>query len=393
MILTIAAPAHGVTMAKVIQADDLAETRSNTVEFVRSDVSEGLAPKTLNRVGGETVTAGQTLTVGIKEFQPFVFLPEDDNTRAYGYSIDLWNAIAEKQGLQTQFVAYKSVPELLQAVQSGQVDAAISGLSITSERLRGELRFSYPYYQSGLQLMVNRDQRSGFTSFLGFLRNWSSMRAVLLVLGSSAMVGGLVWALEHRHNEGFPRSPVAGIGQGFWFAIVTLGTFGYGDVTPLRLPARIITSVWMGISFFIVANFISSMTAKEIAGTVGGLDDLRGEEIGVVADTTAESYLLSQPVKVKGYESFDDAVEALAEGDIKGVVRDYPEVQYLVSRNPAFEVVGDRLTREDYGIAVSDDNLALMEAIDYSLVVLQERGTLRSLDAKWFSLELASSKE
>ncbi len=344
------------------------------------------------------------LKVGVKAFQPFVFLPDTVKRRSaeplsvssrlallqteaqqpYGYSIDLWNAIARETNVQTEFVPYASVQELLAAVKGGDVDIGIAGISITADRLETGLNFSYPFFQSGLQLMVKKDQNFGLGRFLTFLQNWASIRAVLLVIGSSAVVGSLVWALEHKHNEGFPARPLEGIGQGFWFAIVTLGTFGYGDVTPVKLPARIITSVWMGISFFIVADFISSMAVQGIEGNVKTFYDLRGEKIGVVEGTTGANFVRSQPVIPQVYKTFDDAVTALGSGKIAGIVRDYPEIQYFVARNPEFETVGDRLTREDYGIAVTPDNYALLKEINYALLILQERGVLRSLDEKWF---------
>ncbi|NJM58665.1 MAG: transporter substrate-binding domain-containing protein [Synechococcales cyanobacterium RU_4_20] len=341
---------------------------------------------TPNAIAPEVLPA-RTLTVGIKEFQPFVFLPEG-NQPAYGYSIDLWNAIAEQQNLETRFVPYPSVPALLQAVRSGQVDAAIAGLSITSDRLKTNLGFSYPFYQSGLQLMVKRQQAGGLARAFGILGNilgnWDSLRALLLVLGSSALVGAMVWAIEHPHNEHFRPSPCEAWGRAFGLPLVTLGTFGYGDVVPTRFFSRCITAVWMGISFFIVANFIASMTVQEMESNVRGLEDLRGQAIGVVAETTAASFLRSQPVTIQAYASFDAAVAALAQGEVQGIVRDYPEVQYFVARHPEFEAVGDRLTHEDYGIALAANNGALRETLDYALVVLQERGVLRSLDAKWF---------
>jgi ABC-type amino acid transport substrate-binding protein len=82
------------------------------------------------------------LRVGVKPIVPFVFAEGADVP--YGYSIDLWNALAERLGVETTFVVYETVPELLDAVRDRQVDVAIAGISITQEREASGLDFSYP---------------------------------------------------------------------------------------------------------------------------------------------------------------------------------------------------------------------------------------------------------
>ena len=93
-----------------------------------------------------------TIRVGTKEIPPFVSL--NPSTLPYGYSVDLWHAIADDLDRQTEWVTYNSVSDLLDGLKTGEIDFAIAGISITAQRESQGLDFSYPFYQSGLQLMV-----------------------------------------------------------------------------------------------------------------------------------------------------------------------------------------------------------------------------------------------
>ncbi|MEO0769470.1 MAG: transporter substrate-binding domain-containing protein [Cyanobacteria bacterium J06649_4] len=336
-------------------------------------------PEVSEEVASETMT--ETLKVGTKEILPFVFLDETD---PYGYSIEVWREIASDLDIETEWVLYESVPEMLAGIETGEIDAAIAGISITAEREAQGLDFSYPFYRSGLQLMVRSPEATPIRSALGGFFSWNVWRPLLLVVGTSAAVGALIWALEHKHNENFSSDPVNGIGQGLWFSVVTLGTFGYGDVTPTRLPARIVACLWMGASFFIVADFIAGLTVGQMAEMEMSFDDLRGEPVAALAGTTAEGYVRSQPVELVPFEEFEGAILALKKGEVEAIVHDYPTLKYVANLEPnEFELVGSLLTREGYGIAFKEGSTAT-EEINQEILALQERGYLQLLRQKWF---------
>ncbi|MEO1621194.1 MAG: transporter substrate-binding domain-containing protein, partial [Cyanobacteria bacterium J06632_3] len=268
----------------------------------------------------------ETLKVGTKEILPFVFL---DEAVPYGYSIEVWQEIARDLEIETQWVPYASVPDMLADVESGAIDVAIAGISITAEREAQGLDFSYPFYRSGLQLMVRSPDATPIRSAIASFFSWTVWRPLLLVVGTSAGVGALIWLLEHKHNDSFSSDPLSGIGQGLWFSVVTLGTFGYGDVTPTRLPARLVACLWMGASFFIVADFIAGLTVGQMAGMEMSFEDLRGEPVAVLAGTTAERYVRSQPVALVAFDEFDSAISALTSGDVEAIVHDYPTLKYI----------------------------------------------------------------
>ncbi|MDB9524471.1 basic amino acid ABC transporter substrate-binding protein [Oscillatoria sp. CS-180] len=86
-------------------------------------------------------------------FPPFEFQAEDGELQ--GFDIDLMNAIGETAGLEIQF---ESLPfdGIIPALQAGTVDAAISGMTITEERLE-TVDFSRPYIKAGLAIAVKEE--------------------------------------------------------------------------------------------------------------------------------------------------------------------------------------------------------------------------------------------
>jgi len=72
-----------------------------------------------------------------------------------GFDIDLMNAIAEKEGLDIEFVNVSWDP-LLAGVAQCQYDAAISAMTITEER-KEKMLFSAPYFEAGQIVTVHID--------------------------------------------------------------------------------------------------------------------------------------------------------------------------------------------------------------------------------------------
>lgn len=83
-------------------------------------------------------------------FPPFEYA--NDNNKYVGIDIDLMKAIAKDQHFKVDIkpIGFNGA---IQAVQSGQIDGMIAGMSITPER-KGSFDFSTPYYNSGVVMAV-----------------------------------------------------------------------------------------------------------------------------------------------------------------------------------------------------------------------------------------------
>lgn len=107
---------------------------------------------------GSGSDAGKVLKVATNaDFAPFEFQGEDSE-EYQGFDMDLIRAIGKEMGVKVE-ISNMSFDGLIPALQTGNIDAAISGMSINDER-KAKVAFSDPYYESGLTIMVKADNNS-----------------------------------------------------------------------------------------------------------------------------------------------------------------------------------------------------------------------------------------
>ena len=104
----------------------------------------------------EFQSAKEELIVGTEpSFAPFEF-PDGKDGKIIGFDIDLINAIGKKMGYKKITIKSMGFDALIPAINSGNIDAAIAGMSITDARKK-QVNFSDPYYDSGLMAIVRKD--------------------------------------------------------------------------------------------------------------------------------------------------------------------------------------------------------------------------------------------
>lgn len=276
---------------------------------------------------GDTSTA--PLRVGITEVPPFVIA--DGKGDWEGISIDLWRAIADRQGWAYEWQVMP-FSDLLGAVERGEVDVVVGALTMTSER-EAVFDFSHPFYQTGLSIGVPHSPKQGLLQSLKALFSWGFLSVIgalaLLLLG----VGFALWLLERRRNaEQFGGSNAEGIGAGFWWAAVTMTTVGYGDKAPVTLGGRLLALVWMFAGLIMVASFTaaitSSLTVSNLQYQISGPQDLPGNTVATIAGTASAQYLQEQRIISQAYSDLHSAMQAVSAGDSDAVVYDRPLLQY-----------------------------------------------------------------
>jgi polar amino acid transport system substrate-binding protein len=99
----------------------------------------------------DRINASGVLRVGVSGGQP----PFNMKTRSgelIGLEVDLARAMAASMGVKAEFVE-KDFSKLLPAVEKGEIDIALSGLTMTAERNR-KVAFAGPYFISGKALIT-----------------------------------------------------------------------------------------------------------------------------------------------------------------------------------------------------------------------------------------------
>jgi polar amino acid transport system substrate-binding protein len=326
------------------------------------------------------------IRVAIKPLDPFV-AKAADNTYS-GFSIELWNEIAKRNGWITTYVWNETVKDLLATVKSGGADAGIAGISMTAAR-EADFDFSYPMYNAGLQVMVGKSQKSTWRDSLRRIFSPTLFKILGIVFLLLIIVGHVIW-LFNRHREDFPSSYVRGVPEGMWIAGETLMTQSTPR-DPNKQWTRIVTFLWIFGSVIFVANITASissqLTVASIEGRIRGIDDLSDKRIATVANTTAATELADRGFagNVLSVDNVLKAYELLDSGKVDAIVYDAPVLQYRAqhSGKGSEKVVGKIFRPEPYGIAIPNES-PLKEKIDSALLAMNGDGTYAALSQKYF---------
>jgi ABC-type amino acid transport substrate-binding protein len=202
-------------------------------------------------------TTAREVRVAVRVLEPFVMKAEGGGFT--GFSIDLWNEIARANDYRTTFVEVTTVGELLDAVQTGKADVAITAISITAERTK-LVQFSEPMFNGGLQIAV---------------------------------------PAARTHETG-----------GIW---VTLRS-------PAVLAGRFFSMIFMLFGVLLVATFTATFTASltvhDLQTDIQGVSDLQGRKVVTVKGTTAASYLSGHQIAAQEVGSVGEMIEQLDSGDL-----------------------------------------------------------------------------
>lgn len=124
------------------------------------------------------------VTVATRDLAPFV---TTDNDIKSGFTIDILDQIAKRQGWDISYVDVASVSDQLTAVADGRADAAAGAISITAQRSES-FDFSQPILNSGLQIGVpaGASERTspGLIDFLKLLFS----KSILVWLGAALLL-------------------------------------------------------------------------------------------------------------------------------------------------------------------------------------------------------------
>lgn len=328
------------------------------------------------------------LRVAISEVPPFVIREADGSWR--GISVDLWADIARAMGRDFELVPLP-FQEVLPSLEAGRVDVAVGALTMTPER-EARFDFTHPFYQTGLAIGVPRGGDSGWSVVMGLL-SWQFASAVLGLAALLFLVGAAVWLLERRRNAAqFGGSPSQGMGEGFWWAAVTMTTVGYGDRSPVTPAGRVVAVVWMFAGLVMVSGFTaavtSALTVGSLQGGITGPQDLRRAHAATVAGTVSARYLETERIRSTAYPDVRSAMRAVQQGQADAVVYDQPILQY---RNAELDDGGLRLlpgTFENQAYAFGVGNGSpLREPINREILRITGADEWRDLKRRYLGTE------
>jgi len=317
----------------------------------------------------------------------------DQNGTMSGFSIDLWNKIAEHLQLKIRYHVAPDVRALLDEVRDGKADVGVAAISITSAR-EATYDFSHPILNAGLQIMVRGKGQDADANPLMELLGLLFSKTILLWLGIALILilvpAHIVWLLERRHPDGIVPTEkyFPGIFHAMYWAAGTLAT--QAEQMPRQWLARVLAVLWMftGVVFvaFYTAQLTATLTVQQIQGTINGPDDLQGKKVATTRGSTAAAYLRELRAQVIEVSVIEDAYQALVNKEADAVVFDAPILLYYAANEGKGRVhmVGLPFRKEDYGIVFQAGN-PLRKQVNNTLLAMREDGSYQQIFDKWFS--------
>lgn len=372
-------------MAKMIKETDIVKKYSKSAIFVAIMVFfAGIYPVTLT-VRSEPLADRKPIKVGVYISEPFV---SSEGGVFTGMAIDVWQNVASRLKLASHYVEYPNYQELVRAVSDGEVEAAVTNLSITEKRAE-VMDFTYPWFDAGLRIMVHKEAGKNWQGLLqrledaGHLATYAWIGVILI----TATV--LLTAFDRHFDLGFPKRWREGLAENFYH-VVSVATSGKSSRKNLfGWVGRIWQTFWMVFGIAIIAYATSSitsvMTVAHIDNNIAGLTDLQGKSVGVRRGSVAEQFLRSLSISTIPFDHMPEAVGALKNETIAAVVGDGPVLEYFAHAHTdePVEIIGNVFSHDKYGFAFPR-NSSLVKPASVAVISAQESGEIENLKRKYF---------
>jgi|FLOH01.1.fsa_nt_gi polar amino acid transport system substrate-binding protein len=311
---------------------------------------------------------GSRLKVGIQIKPPFIM---KNNDQYIGVSIDLWRRIADSLDTKYTLIEY-TLPDLLNAIKSGEVDIAISPLMVTSTRIK-EFGFSQPYYITNLAYATKSNRDGDFVTLISNIFSVGFLKSLFPLLFIISIFGTIIWALERKKNSKQFGKGIHGVGSGIWWSAVTMSTVGYGDKSPITPIGRLISIIWMFTAVIMIsgltASVSSSLTINRLKTEISTFDDLRKTEVGCIPGSGSSELLNRYKIQFTDYETVDEGLTAVDKDNITAFVYDDAVLSYYVHNSKLDEkiqIVPTSYAKEYFSFASS--NYELLGRVDKFLL-------------------------
>jgi len=335
--------------------------------------------------------AGKPLRVAVYDAAPYGSL--QPNGLFFGVSVDLWRRVAEDRRWQYEFQSVASMDDILNGLEHGTFDAAIGAITITPERL-SRVDFSYPSHTSGVAVAFAKENSvlAAFKVYGGAASQLGTLILTMLLL--LVITGIMIWLFErrsHHPTEATTEPTIGKLHEGLYWAVVTMTTVGYGDMTPRTHFGRAVAVAWMLGSLVLVSLLSTSIVAQVTAFQLSGSDNVRpgdliGKRLGAAASSSGAEYLTTSGFAFAKYRSLGDALDALAAHKIDAVVNSVGALEYAIAnryRN-SIELQHGLLAPAFMGIALPRHS-PLKGPLDLSLVRITTGSEWPAIEATYFS--------
>ena len=336
-----------------------------------------------------TLASAAPLRVGVAGSAPFVVRRDTDTS---GISVEVWAEVARSQNIEYELIPQSSVANALEVVNQGELDLLIGPITITSQRLK-TVDFTQPYFSTEIAVLTTADDPSLWSRVKPFFET-AVLTSVGVLVTLMFVVGNLVWLAERNENsEQFPKDYFQGVGNGMWFALVTLTTVGYGDRAPITRLGRFIAGTWMILALVTVSSLTAGLASAITIALSGGSTEqftspssLEDARLTTVEGSSSAEVVHNYSSRVQKVANLAEAVQKLADERADAVVFDRPAMEYYLKQNPELNLKLTNLSlgTELYGFVLPIDS-PLTKDLNIELRQMSENGTLQEITNRWIS--------
>ena len=307
---------------------------------------------------------------------PFVM---KDTGQYSGISIYLWNKIAENKGLEYSIEEY-GLNEMLEAVVQGKADIAVSCLSMTQKR-EEIIDFSHPFFETNLAIAV---KQQGFLHTLkNFFFNKRLLIVVGIIVGVAALIGGILYLLEHNFDNRLYSMKNKGgrLMEAFMVGLlfITSGPIRFYEFK--TLSARTLSAFLAVGSTIMIAGITgllaSAFTLDQMRSTIKGTQDLANVRVGAMKASTSFEYLQEQGINSRTFNDRQKLLAALDDGRLDAVVGDDVVLKYKIKeaqaqgRYETLLVLPFVFEKQNYAFALPDESPHL-EKLNQALLFVRD---------------------
>lgn len=167
-------------------------------------------------------------------------------------------------------------------------------------------------------LMVHNEQPDTTRTHILISTIANAWPMLIFILVTASLSGIIIWFLDHTSNPGeFPPPFLRGSWEGFWWALVTMTTVGYGDRSPKSALGRVFCILWIITGVIIISIFTALVTASLSASTVKEFK-IHGSKIGAVNGSEEFKLGVSMNADMKVFPHVQQVTGALLAHEIDG---------------------------------------------------------------------------
>ncbi|XP_065067944.1 uncharacterized protein LOC135693392 isoform X2 [Rhopilema esculentum] len=170
-----------------------------------------------------------------------------------------------------------------------------------------------------------------------FATSWPVLVVVLLLaftIGTAFYIAEVARFSSENGNENYCEKStgsrlknalsqsVRGPLHGFYWAMVTLTTVGYGDLTPKTVLGRIIAIIWILFGTVILSMFTASITSGLITAVMSNDIALAGAKVAVISESKEASIAIKKNAIPVDYSEIIELPQVLQRGETEGLLLD-----------------------------------------------------------------------